>query len=52
MTGNPQDLRDVAALAKAGKLKALPITLMPKDQANDAVMALSEGRARGRIVLV
>ena len=52
MTGNPQDLRDVAALAKAGKLKSLPITRMPKDQANAAVMALSEGRAVGRIVLV
>lgn len=52
MTGNPQDLRDVAALAKAGKLKAMPITRMPKNQANDAVKALNEGRARGRIVLV
>lgn len=52
MTGNPQDLREVAALAKAGKLKSLPITRMPKNQANEAVMALNEGRARGRIVLV
>ena len=52
MTGNPQDLRDVAALAKAGKLKSMPITRMPKDQANDALMALNEGRAVGRIVLV
>ena len=52
LTGNPQDLRDVTALAKAGKLKSLPITRMPKDQANDALMALNEGRAVGRIVLV
>ena len=52
MTGNPQDLRDVVALAKSGKLKSLPITRMPKNQANAAVTALSEGRARGRIVLV
>jgi len=52
MTGNPQDLRDVTALAKAGKLKSLPITRMPKDQANDALMTLNEGRAVGRIVLV
>ncbi len=52
MTGNPQDLRDVTALAKAGKLKSLPITRMPKDQANDALMALNEGRAVGRMVLV
>lgn len=52
MTGNPQDLRDVAALARSGKLKALPITRMPKDQANEAVYMLNEGRARGRIVLV
>jgi len=52
MTGNPQDLRDVVALAKSGKLKSLPITRMPKDQANAAITALNEGRARGRIVLV
>ena len=52
MTGNPQDLRDVVALAKSGKLKPLPITRMPKDQANAAITALNEGRARGRIVLV
>jgi alcohol dehydrogenase/propanol-preferring alcohol dehydrogenase len=52
MTGNPQDLRDVTALAKAGKLKSLPITRMPKDQANTALMTLNEGRAVGRIVLV
>ena len=52
MTGNPQDLRDVVALAKSGKLKPLPFTRMPKDQANAAITALNEGRARGRIVLV
>ena len=51
-TGNPQDLRDVVALARAGKLKPIPLTLLPKDQANAALTMLHEGRAKGRIVLV
>lgn len=52
MTGNPQDLRDVAELARSGRLKPLPITRMEKDRANEAVYMLNEGRAKGRIVLV
>ena len=50
-TGNPQDLRDVAALARSGKLKPIPVTVMPKDQANQALQALSDGRVKGRVVL-
>ena len=50
-TGNPQDLRDVAALARSGKLKPIPVTVMPKDQANQALQALNEGRVKGRVVL-
>lgn len=51
-TGNPQDLRDVVALANAGKLKPIPMTLLPKDQANAALTMLHDGQVRGRIVLV
>lgn len=51
MTGNPQDLRDVVALAKAGKLKAIPLTILPKDQANEALTMLLKGQVSGRIIL-
>ena len=50
-TGNPQDLRDVVALAQAGKLKPIPISVMPKDQVNAALQRLHNGRVSGRIVL-
>lgn len=50
-TGNPQDLRDVVALAVAGKLKPIPLTILPKNQANAALTLLHDGGVRGRIVL-
>ncbi len=50
-TGNPQDLRDVVALAQSGKLKPIPLTLMPKAHANEALHLLEDGQVRGRIVL-
>lgn len=52
LTGNPQDLRAVIALAAAGKLKATPVTLCPHDHANDALQDLHDGKVTGRIVLV
>ena len=51
MTGNPQDLRDVVALARAGKLKAIPLTILPKDEANAALAMLHKGQVSGRIIL-
>lgn len=51
VTGAPGDLRQVAALAQAGKLKPIPLTRMPKDQANHALRLLEEGHVSGRIVL-
>ena len=51
-TGNPQDLRDVAALARSGKLKPIPVSVLPKDQANEALRMLNDGRVKGRVVLV
>lgn len=50
-TGNPQDLREVAALARSGKLKPIPVTVLPKDQANEALQMLNDGRVKGRMVL-
>jgi len=50
-TGNPQDLRDVVALARSGKLKAIPLTILTKDQANAALTMLHKGQVSGRIIL-
>lgn len=50
-TGAPGDLRQVAALAQSGKLKPIPVTRMPKDQANQALHLLEKGQVSGRIVL-
>ncbi|MES2535682.1 MAG: alcohol dehydrogenase [Pseudomonadota bacterium] len=51
VTGTPQDLRDVVALARSGKLKAIPLTILPKDEANAALTMLHDGQVSGRIVL-
>jgi alcohol dehydrogenase/propanol-preferring alcohol dehydrogenase len=50
-TGNPQDLRDVVALAKAGKLRPIPLTKMAKSDVNRAIHMLEEGKVTGRIIL-
>jgi alcohol dehydrogenase/propanol-preferring alcohol dehydrogenase len=52
LTGSPQDLRDVVALAQSGKLAALPVTRLGKDEANEALTRLEEGVVTGRLVLV
>ncbi len=52
LTGSPQDLRDVVALAESGKLKPLPVTLLPADDANEALARLDAGQVTGRLVLV
>ena len=49
--GNPKELRELVALANAGKLAALPVTTVPMDQANAALMRLKDGHVTGRIVL-
>ena len=51
LTGNPQDLRDVVALARSGKLKPIPLTILSRDQANAALTMLQKGQVSGRIVL-
>ena len=52
LTGSPQDLRDVVALAESGKLAPLPVERLPKDAANEALARLDEGTVTGRLVLV
>ena len=49
--GSPKDLRALVALAQAGKLPALPVTTLPRQEANAALMRLRDGRVTGRLVL-
>ena len=51
VTGRRQELREVIALAQAGKFVPLPVTRMPKDSANEALALLAAGKVIGRIVL-
>lgn len=51
-TGTVSDLRAVVALAQSGKLRPIPLTILPKDSANSALRMLEKGEVRGRIVLV
>ena len=52
VTGSPQDLRDVVALAQLGKLAPIPIRTMPKQEVNEALQMLHHGEVTGRLVLV
>ena len=49
--GNPKELRELVALAQAGSLEALPVTIMPQNQADAALMRLRDGKVTGRLVL-
>jgi alcohol dehydrogenase/propanol-preferring alcohol dehydrogenase len=49
--GNPKELRELVALAQAGQVAPTPITQVPQNQANDALMRLRAGKVNGRIVL-
>jgi len=49
--GNPKELRELVALANEGKLPALPVTTVPMEQANAALMRLKDGKVTGRVVL-
>lgn len=51
VTGSRQHLRDVIALAQAGKFVPFPVTRMAKDRANEAIDLLGAGKVIGRIVL-
>lgn len=49
--GNPVELRELVRLASEGKLKPLPVTLVPQKEANAALMRLRDGKVTGRLVL-
>ena len=49
--GNPKELRELVKLAQDGTLDALPVTTVPQNQANDALMRLRDGQVTGRLVL-
>jgi propanol-preferring alcohol dehydrogenase len=50
-TGSLGDLEDVARLARDGKLAPIPVTCLPKREANAALMRLRDGQVTGRLVL-
>ena len=50
-TGNPAHLREVVSLAQGSKLSPIPITTLPWDEANTALMRLRDGHVTGRLVL-
>jgi alcohol dehydrogenase/propanol-preferring alcohol dehydrogenase len=49
--GNVKELRALVALAQGGQVPALPITIMPQNQADAALNRLRHGQVTGRIVL-
>ncbi|WP_374378374.1 alcohol dehydrogenase [Dongia sp.] len=50
-TGSLHELRELIALAKTGALEALPVELVPRAQANDAIDRVRRGAVQGRLVL-
>jgi D-arabinose 1-dehydrogenase-like Zn-dependent alcohol dehydrogenase len=49
--GNLQELKEVVALAKKGKIKPTPVETRPAGEANRALEDLKAGRVVGRVVL-
>jgi len=49
--GNLQELKEVVALARKGKIKPAPVETRPADEANRALEDLKAGRVVGRVVL-
>ena len=49
--GSVRDLRELVALVKAGKVRSLPISERPLDQADATLRDLEAGRIVGRVVL-
>jgi alcohol dehydrogenase, propanol-preferring len=50
-TGTLAHLRDVVKLAKEGRLAPIPVTVIPWDDAQKALMELREGKVQGRLIL-
>ncbi|HLG88790.1 MAG TPA: alcohol dehydrogenase [Alphaproteobacteria bacterium] len=51
LVGNLQETRELVELVRAGGLGKIPITRLPLENANDALMGLREGKFVGRAVL-
>ena len=49
--GSLQELKEVVALAKKGKLKPMPVETRPAEEVNGALQDLNAGRVVGRVVL-
>lgn len=49
--GNIEDLKEVVALARSGKLKSIPIEVRPLDQIDRTLDELKAGKVVGRVVL-
>jgi D-arabinose 1-dehydrogenase-like Zn-dependent alcohol dehydrogenase len=49
--GNLQELKEVVALARKGKLKPMPVETRPAQEVNGALQDLNAGRVVGRVVL-
>jgi D-arabinose 1-dehydrogenase-like Zn-dependent alcohol dehydrogenase len=49
--GNLNDLKELIALVREGKVQALPVETVPFDQVNDALDRLRAGTVQGRLVL-
>ncbi|MBS0241365.1 MAG: alcohol dehydrogenase catalytic domain-containing protein [Proteobacteria bacterium] len=49
--GNLDDMRELMALAKSGKVPGLPIATRPLKDANEVLSRLAEGKIVGRVVL-
>ena len=52
LTGNVEQLKLVTRLAQEGKWAPIPITKVPKDKAQEALMSLRDGKVTGRLILV
>jgi len=49
--GSPKELRELVGLAQGGKVPPIPVTMVPQNQADEALMRLRAGKVTGRIVL-
>lgn len=52
LTGNVEQLKVVTKLAQEGKWAPIPVTTIPRDEAQNALMLLRNGKVTGRLILV
>ena len=49
--GSCNDLRELVALVRTGKVKDIPVSTRPLSQASDTLQDLRDGKITGRVVL-